>query len=195
LSGYYDQTVGNFSQTIEEGAISGPIAERVQARTRVPGKRPQRIRPHLVTGHEIDNARTFSLRGKAKIQITIVSILRLSADYHKENDANYGFHYMGPGNPNVTPTGVLLGAPSLANSYDIATGRIRATTATYGRRSYRTWQINDSTSLKSITDIDTRSTTTSVTQPAKDSPPTLRSGGAVKRGERGAAVGEDQGQV
>ncbi len=152
FSGYYDQTVGNFSQTIEEGAISGPIADRVQGRFAFQVNDHSGYGHNLVTGSEIDNARTFSFRAKLNIRITDSVDLHLSADYHKEDDANYGFHYMGPGNPNITPAGVLLGAPSIANSYDIGTAEDpRNNRNIWGVGAVTSWQINDSTSLKSIT--------------------------------------------
>jgi iron complex outermembrane recepter protein len=152
LRGYYEQTVGNFGQTIEEGAISGPIVDRIQGRFAFQVDDHSGYGHNLVTGSQIDNARTFSFRGKLNIEISDSVDLRLSADYHKEHDANYGFHYMGAGNPTATPTGVLLGAPSVADSYDIATAENpRNDRNIWGAAAVTTWKISDTTSLKSIT--------------------------------------------
>jgi len=152
FSGYYDQTVGNFGQTIEEGAISGPIVDQIQGRFAFQVDNHGGYGTNILTGHEIDNAHTYSFRGKLFWQVNDQFDLRLSADFHHENDANYGFHYMGPGNPTITPTGVLLGAPSLADSYDISQAENPTNRRNiWGASAVATWKLSDATTLKSIT--------------------------------------------
>ena len=152
LEGYYLQTVGNFSQLTEEGAVSGPLADRVEGRFAFQVNDHKGYGTNVTTGNEIDNAHTYSLRGKLRLQVTDRFDVMLTADYHGENDANYGFHYMGAGNPTATPTGVTLGALSLLNSYDIAQAQNPTNNRSiWGVSAVATVHLSEDTILRSIT--------------------------------------------
>jgi len=149
---YYRQTSGNYSQFIEEGAVSGPITNVISGRLAFQVDDRDGYGRNLVTGHRIDDAKSRSIRGKLKFQFTDSLDLLLTADYHHEDDASYGFHYMGPGNPNVVPPGITLGVPIAQDSYDIAQAYDPINKREiWGVAAVADWKLSDSLSLRSIT--------------------------------------------
>lgn len=152
LEGYYRQTIGNYSQFIEEGAIGGPIGETVSGRLAFQVNNRDGYGENRVTGNDIDNVKSWSARGKLKLQMSDDFDILLSGDYHEEDDQNYGFHYMGPGNPNVVPPGVTLGVPIAESSRDIAQTFDPINDRTiWGAGLVATWNIGDALTIRSIT--------------------------------------------
>jgi iron complex outermembrane recepter protein len=151
FGGYYRQTIGNYSTFIEEGAVGGPLTNDVEGRLAVQVVDHSGYGENLETGHEIDNAKTWSVRGKLKFLIADNFNLLLTADYHREDDSNYGFHYIGPGNPLVIPPGVTLHVPIAQDSYDIAQASDPINKREiWGLSAVADWKLNDSMSLRSI---------------------------------------------
>lgn len=151
FDGYYRQSIGNYSTFIEEGAVSGPLTSGVTGRLAFQVVNHSGYGENLETGNEIDNAKSWSVRGKLKFQLADNFSLLLTADYHREDDSNFGFHYMGPGNPNVVPPGVTLGVPIAQNSYDIAQAYDPINKRDiWGVSAVADWKLNDTMSLRSI---------------------------------------------
>lgn len=103
LSGYYTQTIGNYNAFTEEGAISGPLSDALSARLAVKIVNRDGYGKNVVSGNDVDNAATQSIR--AKLRYDGADDLRITAafDYHHENDRNFGGHYGGQAYPAVFP--------------------------------------------------------------------------------------------
>jgi iron complex outermembrane receptor protein len=125
-SGYAELTVGNYNRVRLEGALSGPLKEGVllgriafQADTR------DGYGTNVATGHEIDNSRTQSIRATLLYLPNDQLRVKLIAEYHRENDASGGYHYLGAAGLTATgisviPTGVSLGGTVAPNVRDIS---------------------------------------------------------------------------
>jgi iron complex outermembrane receptor protein len=109
LGGYLRLTGGNYDLFRAEGALNVPLADDLQFR--IAGQITERggYGRNLTTGKDINDARTRSVRGILKWEPTPDIDVRLSSDYHREHDADYAYHYLGPGNPAVVPVGIRIG--------------------------------------------------------------------------------------
>jgi iron complex outermembrane receptor protein len=96
LDGYLNYTLGNYSATTVEGALGGPIAgENVMAR--IAGKADKRdgYGRNLTTGKAVDNRDAYAVRGSLRFTPSDTLDVVLMADYFKEDDYNYAFHFFG----------------------------------------------------------------------------------------------------
>ena len=96
LDGYLNLTFGNYSAKTYEGAIGGPLSDRVSVR--VAGKAEQRdgYGTNLFTGNPVDDRNAFALRASVRVKASDTVLVDLVGDWFNENDFNYGFHYFGP---------------------------------------------------------------------------------------------------
>jgi iron complex outermembrane receptor protein len=96
LDGYLNYTLGNYSATTVEGALGGPIAgEKVMGR--ISGKADKRdgYGRNLTTGKAVDNRDAYAVRGSLRFTPSDTLDVVLMADYFKEDDYNYAFHFLG----------------------------------------------------------------------------------------------------
>lgn len=96
LDGYLNYTLGNYSATTVEGALGGPIAgETVMGR--ISGKADKRdgYGENLVTHKPVDNRDAYAVRGSLRFKPSDTLDMVLMADYFKEDDYNYAFHFLG----------------------------------------------------------------------------------------------------
>jgi iron complex outermembrane recepter protein len=96
LDGYLNYTLGNYSATTVEGALGGPIAgEKVMGR--ISGKADKRdgYGRNLTTGKAVDNRDAYAVRGSLRFMPSDTLDIVLMADYFKEDDYNYAFHFFG----------------------------------------------------------------------------------------------------
>ena len=96
LDGYMNYTIGNYSATTFEGALGGPIAgDSVMGR--ISGKADKRdgYGTNLATGKPIDNRDAYAVRGSLRFKPSDTLDMVLMADYFKEDDYNYAFHFLG----------------------------------------------------------------------------------------------------
>jgi iron complex outermembrane receptor protein len=96
LDGYLNYTLGNYSATTIEGALGGPIAgDSVMGR--ISGKADKRdgYGRNLATGKPIDNRDAYAVRGSLRFKPSDTLDMVLMADYFKEDDYNYAFHFLG----------------------------------------------------------------------------------------------------
>jgi iron complex outermembrane receptor protein len=96
LDGYLNYTLGNYSATTVEGALGGPIAgEKVMGR--ISGKADKRdgYGRNLTTGKAVDNRDAYAVRGSLRFTPSDTLDVVLMADYFKEDDYNYAFHFFG----------------------------------------------------------------------------------------------------
>jgi iron complex outermembrane receptor protein len=121
LAGYVNLTYGNYDLIQTDGAIGGPLGRGVSARIAWQTTDRDGYGINLVTGNEVDNAETRSVRGQLLFGDGGPLEVLIRADYHRERDRNYGLHYGGAGSPNVQPAGPRLGGlVPPPNSRDIA---------------------------------------------------------------------------
>lgn len=125
LSGYMKLTGGNYSTVVAEGAIGGPIIEdKLLARIAIKAVERDGFGENIVTGADIDDASTFSVRGQLQYYLTDNVDVLLRAEYYEADDRNYGYHYINDyfddDGFTVAPFGPLFGGGFAADPRDIA---------------------------------------------------------------------------
>ncbi|MGI9246643.1 MAG: TonB-dependent receptor, partial [Steroidobacteraceae bacterium] len=95
LDGYASYTLGNYAATSLEGAIGGPISDRLQAR--IAAKLDQRdgYGTNLATGAAIDDLDSSAFRVSLRWLASDAVTVDLIGDYFHESDYNYAFHFLG----------------------------------------------------------------------------------------------------
>lgn len=120
LEGYIRIGYANYDAKSTEGAVGGPITGGVRFRVAYTFEDRDGWGKNVVTGRDIDNARRWGARGILSFDLGSSGKLDVSGDYYHEKDRNYGNHYLGAGNPAITPAGFLLGGFVPSNVRDIA---------------------------------------------------------------------------
>ena len=119
-TGYADLSYGNYNTTKFDGAIGGGLADGLSGRLAVQSQYRDGYGKNLVTGNDIDNQLSHSVRASLKWDpIAELSFLTIG-EFHKENDRNGGVHYLGIDNPAIPITGLALGGFVPGDSRDIA---------------------------------------------------------------------------
>jgi iron complex outermembrane receptor protein len=95
LNGYARLTGGNYSAKTFEGAVGGPVSDTVGARLAVKWDQRDGYGKNLFTGSQIDNRDAIAVRGMVSFAPSDNVSATLIADYFKEDDNNYAFHYFG----------------------------------------------------------------------------------------------------
>jgi iron complex outermembrane recepter protein len=114
LAGDVTLTYGNYASVIAEGAIGGPIGERV--RMRVAGKAEQRdgYGQNFYTKNDVNNRNAQAVRATVQWLPMDNLDVTVTGDYSKENDNNYALNYFGP--TTIDPIyGQLFGGRTLAD--------------------------------------------------------------------------------
>jgi len=109
LGGYGRLTIGNYDLVKTEGAINAPLGSTLAVRIAFQTTDRDGYGRNLITGRDIDDEKTRSIRGKLRWKPADRVEFDLSADYRKEDDSNYGYHYLGRGSATVEPLGLRLG--------------------------------------------------------------------------------------
>jgi len=164
LDGYLTLTGGNYSAYTVEGAAGGPIAgDVVMGRIAARFDRRDGYGENLFTGKDIDDRDAMAVRGSLRFKPGETLDMTLIADYFKEDDDNYAFHYFGT---TVVPEDGLahnaLGGETIFDYY-ASRGRKADLRNIYsdqdatndrdgtGISALIDWQVNDTWSLKSVT--------------------------------------------
>lgn len=158
LSGYVTGTVGNYGRYGTEGAIGGAlISDVLLARVAFQTDDRDGFGKNTVTGRDIDNLRTRSVRGKLLFKPVDRLSFELTGDYHRERDRGGGYHYLGsagftaPGVP-LTPIGLQLGGTSPDNRRDISSDADpRNRVEFWGVSGKLTYDLGGDTELRSLT--------------------------------------------
>jgi iron complex outermembrane receptor protein len=96
LDGYANYTLGNYNATTFEGAVGGPLmGETVMGRVAVKADKRDGYGTNLATGKPIDNRDAYAVRGSLRFKPGDTLDITLIADYFKEDDYNYAFHFFG----------------------------------------------------------------------------------------------------
>ena len=119
-SGYLDVTIGNYGLVQTEGALSGPLGDTLSARFAFQTVNRCGWGKSIITGSEIDDANTVSLRGKLRWSPRDGIRIDVQGHYHREDDANYALHYFGRGPPDTPLATDTLGYLTLNFSRDVS---------------------------------------------------------------------------
>ena len=118
FGGYGRVTMGNYNLMTAEGAITGPLSDGVSARLAFTKTDRDGYGENLVTHQQIDNEHSRAVRAKVKIEPSSAFSVVLSADYSKEDDGNYVYHFLGQGSPGAPPRAVALGGTTPSDPRD-----------------------------------------------------------------------------
>jgi iron complex outermembrane receptor protein len=120
LDGYLLLSGGNYGLYGSQGAISGPIANGIQARFAFRTLDRNGYGKNIVTGHDIDDQHEKAVRGIIDIEPFDRLKIELAGDYTHANDHASGYHYLGQGGPVPLPLGVIFGGFTAPNFRDMA---------------------------------------------------------------------------
>ena len=95
LEGYADLTYGNYSSKIVEGAIGGPLSDRVSVRLAGKWEKHDGYGTNLFTGNPVDDRDAYAFRGSLRIKASDSVLIDIVADHFNEDDNNYAFHWFG----------------------------------------------------------------------------------------------------
>ena len=118
FGGYGKLTVGNYGLVQTDGAVTGGLGDTLSARIAFQTTDRGGYGRNLALGQDIDNEHSYAVRGKIKFVPSSTFNLVLSADYSREKDHAFVYHYLGAGSPGVVPLGQLLGGTVPANPRD-----------------------------------------------------------------------------
>lgn len=159
LQGYARATGGNYGLLAGEGALSGPLTERIKGRVAVRANIRDGYGRNEVTGTDVDDANIRQARAQLQFDFTDDIDLLLSGEWYHQNDHALGLKFKAPTfgttNPALRPLG-LGGFPQGERNFaseidptnDIETW---STTGTF------TWRLNDRFAVVNIAnyrDID-----------------------------------------
>ncbi|NML87575.1 TonB-dependent receptor [Sphingobium sp. TB-6] len=94
LSGYAQLNYGNYDHLAVEGAVGGPLSEKVQVRIAGRWDYHDGYGVNEATGRKIDDNRERAIRGKVKILPTEDLTILLAADYYRSK-THPGIHFQG----------------------------------------------------------------------------------------------------
>lgn len=121
FGGYLKQTIGNYSHFLTEGALTGGLTESISARIAGRFERRGGYGENILTGNDIDNVKSESVRGKILFDGNKGFSLLLSADYHHEDDNNYVIKYQQNARPDLGVIGAFaLGETVAPKRRDVA---------------------------------------------------------------------------
>ena len=118
FGGYGKVTVGNYGLVSTDGAVTGGLSDSVSARLAFQTVNRGGYGRNFLLNEDIDNEKTYAFRGKIKFAPSTAFDIVLSADYSREKDHAFVYHYLGVGSPGVVPLGQLLGGTVPANPRD-----------------------------------------------------------------------------
>jgi iron complex outermembrane receptor protein len=95
LEGYADFTIGNYASKILEGAIGGPLSDRVSMRVAGKWEKHSGYGTNLYTGNPVDDRDAYAVRASLRVKASDHVVIDVIADHFNEDDNNYAFHYFG----------------------------------------------------------------------------------------------------
>ena len=117
FNGYATLTAGNYDRITLEGAVGGPLTDRVGARIAIRSTERDGWGDNLTNGREVDDEATRAVRGTLGFAPTDGLEIILRGDYFEQDDNAYSFRYLGLGSlpdasvgwPGLVPTGLRAG--------------------------------------------------------------------------------------
>lgn len=149
LNGYVTGTLGTYSLVGTEGAIGGPVSDKVGARIAFRTVDRNGYGTNLTTGEDVGDEHSRSVRGKVAIEPSASLKIALTADYAKVDDRAGGYRYGGPGNFAIVPLGIQLGGPGAVptDKQDAAGFGPRERIETHGFSGQLDFDLTDSTAI------------------------------------------------
>lgn len=117
FGGYGKVTVGNYGLISTDAAVTGG-SDELSVRLALQSSNRGGYGRNFNLNENIDNEHTIALRGKVKFKPSDAFNIVLSADYFRENDQAFVYHYIGVGSPGVLPLGQVLGGTVPPNPRD-----------------------------------------------------------------------------
>lgn len=143
-SGYINATIGTDELYQFSGALSGPLSDTLSARIAFQTVNRGGYWDNIVTGREVGNANTASVRATILWAPSSRFSLRVTGDTHREDDRNYVVHAIRPG-VTVDPYGSLFGSRDIAQLYDPSND-----VDSYGFSANARYEINDELTLSAV---------------------------------------------
>jgi iron complex outermembrane receptor protein len=162
LEGYLRVTLGDYDQTLVEGAVGGPISETVKGRVAVRTDSRSGYGKNIVSGKNIDDANKRSVRAHLQFDLSEDMDFLLSVDAAKENDAGLALKAVETAN-NIDPmlpppTGATVPGAFATDIRDIASDIDSENRRDiWGINGTFNWVLNNNWTLSSITnyrDVD-----------------------------------------
>lgn len=127
FGGYLRASYGNFDAIHTEGAVSIPLSSELAVRFSGQITDRDGWGKNLTTGKDINDAKTQSARAVLQWKPSDGINIRLSGDFHHENDSDYAVRFLGRGgDPNIPPLAFQLGGSVPANLRDTFSGTQQA---------------------------------------------------------------------
>lgn len=150
-------TGGNYETINSEGFLNVPLSERVSGRISFGTQHHSGYGRNLVTGSDIDNRDSQSVRAQLLIKPKDELSILLAADYSRQKDHSNAYHQLGgvgftmAGVP-ITPLGIVLGGNPSPDPRDISTPNDPLNrNHFYGGRLEIEYGLSDAISVKSLT--------------------------------------------
>jgi iron complex outermembrane recepter protein len=120
LSGYARLTFGNYDSMITEGAISGPIIEKLLVR--IAGRDENRggLGTNPATGQDVDDLNRSMARLHLQYNFTDAASLLLTGEYFRQDDSSGAVHFLRESFPGVPRLASLGGGGYAVNPRDLA---------------------------------------------------------------------------
>jgi len=172
FEGYANFTVGNYNNYIQEGAVSGPLADSVQGRIAMRHETRDGFGTYTRTGEDIDNSNKLSARAMLNFDFSDSVSNLVSVEYYKDQERSRTVKFVAPsfsdevvddlladadivtayGADNINYLRTLAGPDAQANSRDVGgdqapIGNLETTSVTNTLK----WEVNDTLSIQSIT--------------------------------------------
>jgi len=156
LEGYGRITLGDYNLVDAEGAISGPITDKLLGRLAFKTEDRNGFGVNPVTGNDVDDLKRKMFRAQVKYNYSDDFDVLLSGEYYTQDDASRALKYRAQAFPTVARLasgGVQGGGPSFATDpRDIASEVDPATyTETWAITGTINWHLNDNINLVNIT--------------------------------------------
>ena len=151
LSGYANATVGNYSLKKFEGAIAGPLSERVLGRIALMGVDRNGYAKNLATGKDFLDERRWATRAHLQFDVTDDVRFLLTGEYTKQNDRSGHLTFLDTiyGTPHtVIPPSSFSDPKSRDGAFSREPKMERETWSITGTLD---WKFTDAFSLRSIT--------------------------------------------
>jgi len=150
--GYVRLTIGNYEAIGAEGALGGPITDRILGRFAVKADQRGGFGRNPVTGSEIDDLNRRMARLHLNFLLSDSVDLLLTGEYFSQDDASSALKFRRETYPDVPRLQALGISGYAADPRDLASeADPRNETETYSVTSTLRWQINDTFSLTNIT--------------------------------------------
>ncbi len=154
FEGYARVTVGDYDLLGLEGAVSGPISDRVLGRFAFKSEDRSGFGINPVTGNDVDNLNRQMFRGHLQFLPSENFDILLSAEYFTQADASRALKFRAetfPGHPTLLSSGVggfAAASRDLASEVDAA-----SETETFSITGTFNWRLNDNITITNVTNI------------------------------------------